>query len=665
MPNDLLHITPANLSWDNAGNPYSEEYQDIYYSKADALAESTYTFLEANNLTERWKKLNGDDFVIGECGFGGGLNFLNTCKLWCKIKPKNSTLFYLASELRPFTLEDLVRLHKQHLSLLSYAEVFQQHYPPHTPGVHCIELNLKNCLVVLILMLGDAGNMLKQVWQPNGFRVDSWYLDGFSPAVNPDMWDEDLCSIIAKLSKAGTTLSTYSAAGLIKRALRKHNFSIERKSGFSQKRHMLTAEYHPANEKQKPIQQKCFQLPEPNHTDKRAIVIGGGLAGCSTASELAKSGWKITLIEREPSIANKASGNPRGIVYCKITDGKDVNADYYLNSYVFALQHYQNVSKTHSIDWQTCGLIQLAHDEREQKRQAQSIKNLKDANLIQYLDAQAASQLSGIKLDKGGLFFPSGGFLNPQALCQAYIQHDNIKCITNTEALNLSFEKNLWFVEDNKKNLLKAPIVIIANSHDALSFKQTEHYPLLMNYGQIDEYHETRMSKTLSCIICAKGYISPANGKSHFIGGVTKTTEPALNDTSDLIQQNLELTHSISPELMEELRKMGPTNVHYGSRCSSPDYLPITGPVENKRNCQRIYKKLYHNAKKIVSQTPDYEPGLYINVAHGSHGLTSTPIIANYLTKLINHTPLPLSNSSINSMHPIRYLIRDLKKQRL
>jgi tRNA 5-methylaminomethyl-2-thiouridine biosynthesis bifunctional protein len=401
------------------------------------------------------------------------------------------------------------------------------------------------------------------------------------------------------------------------------------------------------------------------YSEKRAIVIGGGLAGCSTASELAKAGWQITLIEREPSIASKASGNPRGIVYCKFSDGPDANTDYYLNSYLFALQHYQKVSKIHSIDWQTCGLIQIAHDKREEKRQAQTINNFKDANFIQPLDALAASKVSGIKLDKGGLFLPSGGFLNPQALCQAYIQHDNIKCITNTEALSLKFENNVWLLESTHKNIIKAPVVIIANSHDALSFKQTGHYPLLMNYGQIDEYPETSISKTLSCIICAKGYISPAYGKSHFIGGITKTTEPALSDANDFIEQNLQLTHSINQKFMEELKRMGPTNIRTGSRCSSPDYLPIIGPVENKKNCRKIYKELYRNAKQKVSQTPDYEPGLYINVAHGSHGLTSTPIIASYLARLINYSPLPLSNASINSLHPIRYLIRDLKKQRL
>lgn len=664
MPNHEPHIKPANLSWDEAGNPYSEEYQDIYYSKADALAESSYIFLQGNNLKQRWGKLKANDFTIAECGFGGGLNFLNTCKLWCKSKPIKSNLYYLACELNPFKIDDLKRLHEQYPELSPYANCLQQAYPSLQPGIHTIELNVDDQRIVLILMFGSARHMLEKVWQTNGFRVDAWYLDGFAPALNADMWNADLCSIIADLSKTATTLSTYSAAGLIKNALRKNNFNIERKPGFAQKRHMLVAQYSPPDEHEITLQEGWFQLPQSDYTDKRAVIIGAGLAGCSTASELAKAGWQVTLIEREPKIASKASGNPRGIVYCKISDSSDASADYYLTSYLFALQHYQQVSKTNAIDWHPSGLLQIAYDQRELQRQTKIIDRFSEAEFVKNINAQAASELSGIELENGGLFFPGGATLNPQALCQAYTQYDNVDCITNTEVLKLSFKNNVWLIKDVKKEIIQAPVVVIANSHDALGFEQTQHYPLLRNFGQIDEYPASKLSSSLSCVICTKGYISPANAKTHFIGGITKTTEPKLSETNNIAEQNLELTKSINKLMAEELKSLGPIKSRRGSRSSSPDYLPIIGPVENKMSCQEIYKALNRNAKKKVQQTPEYEPGLFINVAHGSHGLTSTPIAANYLAMLINHSPLPLSNSNINCLHPLRYLIRDLKKQR-
>ncbi len=263
---------------------------------------------------------------------------------------------------------------------MPYSNYLLDNYPPLHAGIHNIELNFNNQRVILILMLGDAKAMLEEVWQSDGFRVDAWYLDGFAPALNSDMWNEKLCSVIADLSKTGTTISTYSAAGLIKSSLKLNSFTIQRKAGFAQKRHMLIGQYHATGIKQKALQQGWLQLPGANYQDKKAIIIGAGLAGCSTAAELAKAGWKITMIERESSIASKASGNPRGIVYCKLSDSSDQSANYYLNSYLFALQHYQQLAKNYSIDWQACGLLQLAHNERELKRQTRAVDNFKDSN---------------------------------------------------------------------------------------------------------------------------------------------------------------------------------------------------------------------------------------------------------------------------------------------
>ncbi|MBN4076042.1 bifunctional tRNA (5-methylaminomethyl-2-thiouridine)(34)-methyltransferase MnmD/FAD-dependent 5-carboxymethylaminomethyl-2-thiouridine(34) oxidoreductase MnmC, partial [Gammaproteobacteria bacterium AH-315-E17] len=610
MSNQENKITPANLNWDDTGNPYSKDYQDIFYSRADALAESSYIFLEANNLAERWQNLNGKSFIIGECGFGGGLNFLNTCKLWSEnfaqheSAPINSTLYYLACDLHPFNKKELTHLHQKYPELTTYSDALLQVYPPLLAGIHSRYLILKGCKVVLILMFGDTRKMLEKVWQANGFRVDAWYLDGFSPALNADMWDEPLCSALADLSKVGTTLSTYSAAGLVKKSLRKNDFTIERKTGFANKRHMLVGKYNPTSSQQKNSKTMWFQLPSPEYNDKKAIVIGGGLAGCSTAYELAQTGWQVTLIEREQKIASKASGNPRGIVYCKLSNSTGASADYYLHSYLFALEHYQQFSKHNTIDWTPCGLLQIAYNPRELTRQNQALKKHSPAHFIKPLNALEATEIAGINLDSGGLFFPESGFLNPQALCHAYTQHTNITCITNTKALELSYENNIWHVQGSRGNSVQAPIIIIANSHDAHSFQQTQHYPLLRNFGQIDEYPTTKLSRSLSCVLCAKGYILPANTKVQFIGGITKSDEILVTDRNSLAEENLDLTSAINSDITEEFKKIGLIKSRTGVRCSSPDYLPLVGPVENKNYCQEVYKALRRNAKKDVVQEP-------------------------------------------------------------
>lgn len=657
------------LSWDNTGNLYSEDYHDIFHSKANALAESAYIFLEANDLKRRWQKLSDRNFIIGECGFGAGLNFLNTCRLWCDSKTGNSTLYYIATELHPFTKEDLVEFYKKHRELAHFSEQLIELYPSLHPGVHNKELVFDEKRIILILLFGDSKDMLTQIWQPKGFRVDAWYLDGFAPALNSDMWDDQLCSALAKMSKKGTTISTYSAAGLVKQSLRQNSFSIERKKGFAEKRHMLVGKYE-AGDEQNIVQsrikkQAWFQLPHTDFEDKSVIIIGAGLAGCSTASELAKTGWQVTLIEREHRIADKASGNPRGIVYCKLSNSPDSSADYYLHSYLFALQRYQKIAEHHDINWQPCGLLQIAYDEREHQRQSLAIKKHAGKDFVKIMSAQEASEVAGITLEKGGLFFPAGACLSPRSLCDVYTHNNNIKCITDTKALALNFDKKVWQVKNSQGHYYQAAIVIIANSYDALNFQQSSHYPLIHNFGQIDEYTNSKFNNGPSCIVCAKAYVMPASPESQFIGGITKPVEISKTDISRIAGENIELSKTISIQLAEDLKRNKRLTSRTGLRCSSPDYLPLVGPVENRIRCQEIYKVLSRNARKQPTEEPAYEPGLFINVAHGSHGLSSTPIAASYLANLINKTPLPINNANLNCLHPIRYLISNLKKQLL
>ena len=667
MPQQKHIIKPATLSWSNSGMPFSEDYQDIYYSKEDALTESSYVFLEANQLAKRWANLIDENFIIGECGLGGCLNLLNTCKLWCnsfKDTEKKSTLYYIACDLHPFTKSDLRQLHENYPELKKYSDALIKVYPPLTLGIHNRELIIGDEKIIVQFLFGDAKAMFDDIWQANGFRVDTWFLDGFSPTLNSKMWDEEFCASLAALSKQGTTLSTYSAAGLIKQSLKQNNFTLKRTKGFGTKRHMLTGQYESINQGNSKQLSGFFQLPKTDFKNKHALIIGAGLAGCSTAFELAQTGWQVTLIERESTIASKASGNPRGIVYCKLSNNLDVAANYHLHAFLLAIEHYKKMAISSAIDWKECGLLQIAHDERATKRQNHAMNNLTSVDFVSLLDAEQASKVSGLELSKGGLFFPYSGYLNPHALCHAYSHHDNISCITDTEALQLNFVNDSWQVINTHEEVISADTVIIANSHDAKKFQQSQHYPLTKNHGQIDQYSMSALNNSLKCIVCAKGYILESDN-AHYVGGVSYLDDEKVADTVAVSTDNIDLIKTIHPNLTEGFSKNNLLKSRTGIRCSSPDYLPIVGPVESKERCQKVYEGLSRNAKATITQLPAYEKGLFINVGHGSHGLSSTPLAAKFLSSLINNTPLPLSNKNIQCLHPIRYLIADLKKQRL
>ena len=153
-----MELKAADIEW-RQGSPYSLDYEDFYWSLVDGLEESSYVFLQHNNLHSRWQKLGSEaqSFSVGEVGFGAGLNFLNCCELWLKTAPDNCILHYFSAELSPLTKDDLDKILQQWPSLNSLSQLLIDHYPPTVKGFHNIELY--GGRINLCLMLGDAQEM--------------------------------------------------------------------------------------------------------------------------------------------------------------------------------------------------------------------------------------------------------------------------------------------------------------------------------------------------------------------------------------------------------------------------------------------------------------------------------------------------------------------------
>ncbi len=228
-------IVPASISWPN-GLPYSNDFGDIYFSLDDGLAEKDYVFLQANHLAQRFAALAANtSFTIAETGFGTGLNFLATWQLWQQTRSVGAWLHFVSLEKHPLTPDDLSRALALWPSLQTYAAKLLAKYPPLTAGWHRLVFAEEN--LTLTLLLGDANELLPELVA----EVDVWFLDGFSPDKNPELWQLNLLSSVAKLSKINSTLSTYSAAGVVKRTLEAAGFVVIKQKGFGLKRNMTTA----------------------------------------------------------------------------------------------------------------------------------------------------------------------------------------------------------------------------------------------------------------------------------------------------------------------------------------------------------------------------------------------------------------------------------------
>ncbi|HOY87556.1 MAG: tRNA (5-methylaminomethyl-2-thiouridine)(34)-methyltransferase MnmD [Methylotenera sp.] len=228
----MTHYSPAKLEWRD-GQPYASTFQDVYFSSDNGLLETDYVFLQGNALQSRWQTLNTPHFTIAETGFGTGLNFLSAIKLWLEVAPATAMLHYISTEKHPLSLQDLTSALALWPTLAEFSDHLLENYEKLLQGNQALDLFQNR--VCLSLLVGDATTQLRQI---HG-AVDAWFLDGFSPAKNPDMWQTELFQQIVRLSAVGSTFATFTSAGHVRRNLAAAGFNTQKRAGFGKKREML------------------------------------------------------------------------------------------------------------------------------------------------------------------------------------------------------------------------------------------------------------------------------------------------------------------------------------------------------------------------------------------------------------------------------------------
>lgn len=214
----------AELDWRDGTIPISRRFDDPYFSLDNGLEETRYVFLAGNDLPARF----GGDFVIGELGFGTGLNFLTTWKAWQDAGSPGS-LTFVTFEAFPMAVADMATSLAAFPELAEWSDQLISALSDGGP--------LRFGQIELQIVVGDVRDCLPQT----DLSADAWYLDGFSPAKNPEMWGPDLMAQVAVHTKTGGTLATYTAAGHVRRALSEVGFDVVRLSGYGRKRHMTKA----------------------------------------------------------------------------------------------------------------------------------------------------------------------------------------------------------------------------------------------------------------------------------------------------------------------------------------------------------------------------------------------------------------------------------------
>ena len=648
----------AELEFDAQGTPRSTRFADTYYDAEDGLGESEHVFLAGCELPDAWA--DRATFTIGETGFGTGLNFLTTWRAWQNAQNRPHRLHYISVEGFPLSPDELrASLNRWH-DLEPIAKELIENYPAPQPGYH--RRFFADGQITLTLLFGPVRPMLESL----DADVDAWFLDGFAPDRNPDMWHPDVFQELARLSQPDARLATFTVAGQVRRDLNASGFTVEKKSGWGNKREVLAGRFKGPAKKQR--NEPWYRRPKTNAAQSKSVaVIGSGLAGAFTAHAFLRRGRAVTVIDRNPDVAAEASATPAAVLMPRLTAGASTDGDFYASAWSALLSALKDIENGgHDIGRQRCGTLQLAQNVDEERRQAAIIESERLQNeLVKAVSAAEATRLTGVTVKHGGLFFPDGGYLSPRRLCAALLDGATVR--TNQNAMSLECDGDKWVIKDQCGGVITAADdVVIAGAVNSVALAQSSWLPLSARMGQITRVTPTETSRSLQCVVAGEGYVTPAIQGLHVIGATfdhmgdgERHERPTPNAEAD--GRNLEQVKTLAPGLLTgSTWDTGKSWI--GVRCTTSDHLPMAGPLPNHAGFLTDYSELRHGHR--WSEYPDarYHDGLFVLTGLGAHGTVAAPLAAELIASQACGDPAPMPRGLANALHPGRFIVRDLKR---
>jgi tRNA 5-methylaminomethyl-2-thiouridine biosynthesis bifunctional protein len=655
-------LSPATIEWTAAGEPQSLSFGDIYYSRDGGAEESRYVFLQGNDLPQRWRHWREQRFCIAETGFGTGLNFLLTWQAWLALPAPRPDLHYLAVEKFPLSPSDLARALSAWPELSGLAHELLAAYPGLVPGQH--RRLFAQGQLTLDLWWEDVADALPDLASHDLPMVDAWYLDGFAPARNEAMWRGTVLEAVARLSRPQASFSTFTAAGAVRRQLADAGFAVAKVPGYGRKRECLRGVLTQRAPGQSEPQETPWDLPaDVTEKPRRAIVLGAGLAGCTVAAALARRGIEVTLLDRDV-LAGGASGNDQGVLYTRLSRRHSALTDFSLQSFCFSsaflLTLFDQDRLVDGVDGSLCGSFHQSHRQAELAELAEKLQAVPE--LAQVLSAAQASARLGIEQPGQGYWYPRSGWLHPAALCRALAAEPGVTLVEHCGELDLTRNGDNWRAGAGDGQYWEAPCAVIATGLDTTRLAGLDWLPLQPVRGQTSTLPASTSSAALRAVLCHEGYIAPERNGSHCIGasfnpGDTDSQRRAADDRA-----NLQALARAVPDWAGMLAQqdLAATGSRVGFRCASPDYLPLAGPVPDREAFLLRFASLRRNARTPIATRGQYLPGLYLSTAHGSRGLTSTPLAAELLASQVCGEPPPMSRELIRAIAPARFIIRDL-----
>ncbi|MFN3585635.1 tRNA (5-methylaminomethyl-2-thiouridine)(34)-methyltransferase MnmD [Phenylobacterium sp.] len=571
--------TGSPLTWTDDGQPRSRLFGDVYFSAEDGLAETRAVFLEGCGLPGAWAERRR--FVVGELGFGTGLNIVALLDLWRRTRPAEGRLHVFTIEGHPITAEEAARALSRWPEVAGIAEALVRRWPGRARGVHRIELPEFAAVVDVAVM--DVAEALAG-WTG---RADAWFLDGFSPALNPQMWTDEILALVGARSAPGARAATFTVAGQVRRGLAAAGFAVEKRPGFGRKRERLEA-HMPGEAADSPV--------------RRVAVVGAGIAGAAAARAVRALGGEAVVLDAEGPGAG-GSGNPAGLVTPRLDAGLGPPARLFAQAFARAARLYED----HAEAILARGVLQLAAAERDEGRFARiAASDLFEPDALEMLSAEAATARLG-EPAPAALDQRTALVLEPAPVLAAWTGE-----VRRARIASLYPRDGEWVLLDEAgEQVLRADAVILAAAQGSAALLPD--LPLRPVRGQASWTTEAAFGVAAAW----GGYVLPIRGGVLF--GATHDRDDAATDVraGDHIR-NLETLARALPGLAGRVgaaRLEGRAAV----RATTPDRLPIAGGAQ---------------------------PGLFVLTGFGSRGLSMAPLLAEHVAAEVMGAPSPLPAAS-------------------
>ena len=642
----MHRVEPAELEFDAGGHPYSSRYGDVYASRDGALGQARHVFLGGNDLPRRWARR--EQFVVLETGFGLGTNFLAAWQAWRDDPERPRRLHFVSVERHPLAAVDLIRAAPAPLQPLATQLAAQ--WPLPLPGLHRLAFEGEG--VVLTLALGDAAEIVRQLV----LGADAFFLDGFAPDRNPDMWSPPLIKALARLSRAGATLATWCTARGVRDALAASGFVVERRPGFGHKREMLAARFEPR------WKIRRHEPPLPRTGERQALVVGAGLAGCGVAQALARRGWQVEVLDAGAAPASGASALPWGLLHPQVSPDDNLLARLTRAGFLLGRRQLLPLPVDDGVPiWQECGVLQQAGSDDEAAGMRRAAASLGMApQFVRWLDADAAAQRIGMAPRRGGLWFGSGGIVSSRRWCRVMLDaHAGWLALrSGVRVARLSHADDGWRVDDGSgRTLATAPVLVVAAALVSPELLGLRCAPVRPVRGRLSLLRAGDLP-ALRAGLTGDGYAVRGPDGTIGIGASYEFGPAGMDDAGEapagaIHRANLQ-------RLSRLLADPGPvevTGMFDGVRCVAHDRLPLAGPIADEADA---FARAPGLRGAQLAELPRL-PGLYASFALGSRGLTLAPLAGELIAAQLEGEPWPVERDLAAALDPARFLLRRLR----